>query len=142
MRKQKEIKLDEERSITIKEMRLKDVLRFGNSILEMAENFNVIGLKAEFQRVVEATTDKNIDFFLELSFSELEEFEKVFMEINSPFLARLDQFKIKQIVEQIVKDKIQEALASLDLPEKKQEEPKKALEVEQKQIQEQANLIN
>jgi len=95
MRKSEKIKINE-KEVEIKELRVKDVYKFGSRLAEQKDTLGVKEVKSIIEEVLPEVSDLSADELLELSFSDVDVLEEAFWKVNKSFLKRLDQLGIKE----------------------------------------------
>lgn len=132
MQKLKEVRFEDGRKITLKEIRVKDIMQFSPDIKRLTEGFSLNELFGLGGKLLETLSDLKKEDIAELSFSEIEEIEKAFMEINAPFFRRSSQVKelakkvgieelLRNILKAFRKDFLQNALNSVQQSQASQE---------------------
>ena len=101
MRKQENLKINDKKVI-IKELRVKDVYKFGSRLSNLKDGVQVADLTGIVQEILPEISNISSEELLELSFSELEEIEKCFWEVNKSFLRQLDRLGIKDKVKKMI----------------------------------------
>jgi len=94
MRKSETIKIDN-KEVEIKELRVKDVYKFGSRLAGQKDNLGVKEVRDIVEEVLPEVSNLSADELLELSFSDLDALEEAFWKVNKSFLKRLDQLGIK-----------------------------------------------
>lgn len=111
MRKQEKIKIND-KNIIIKELRVKDIYKFGSKLSKLKDGVKIEDLKGVIEEILPEVSDLNSDDLMELSFSELEELETIFWKVNESFLRRLDQLGIKGKILKAVKTDLVETVST------------------------------
>jgi len=91
MRKQKSIKVNDELTATVFEIRPRDLYELAPALQELGENFSVQAIVSVAPDVVKRLTTLTLDQVIDLSFSEIDTVEAALREINTSFLKRLGQ---------------------------------------------------
>jgi len=94
MRKQEIIKIGD-KDVVVKELRVKDVYKFGSRLSGLKDGVQIADLEGIVQEILPDISNLEKEELLELSFSDLEQLEQVFWKVNKSFLKRLDQLGIK-----------------------------------------------
>ena len=113
MRKTKPIKIDE-REITIRELRVKDIRK----ILEAAENQDV-DIPKQIEKLLPLVTDLKLKEIEDMAPSELKILWDAFREVNSDFLALTGRLGIGEALKDFVRKNLIDAFADLsneDMP--------------------------
>ena len=101
MRKQEKLLIND-KEIIVQELRVKDVYKFGSRLSELKDGVQVADLKGIVEEVLPEVSNIKAEELMDLSFSELEELEKAFWNVNKSFLKRLDQLGIKDKIKNII----------------------------------------
>ena len=88
MQKLTTVKLSDDKLVEIRELRLKDVVRFGAELTKLTEHFNLSDLGQTATEIFTIVTSLQPAEVLDLTFTDLELVEAAFKEVNAPFLRR------------------------------------------------------
>jgi hypothetical protein len=102
-RKSATIKLDD-KEITIKEMRVKDVIAFFNEVQET--NNSIPALIEAAKKLMPAFIDVDADYLLELAPSEIKGIWEKFKEVNTDFFDVLKGLGIMDLLDKIKTDMV------------------------------------
>jgi len=114
MRKSKTLELEvikndatEKKKITVKELRVKDVLQFFDG-LSISDAKDTAGFLALASKILPLTTDDlTFEDFKDFTPSEIKEIYEAFKEVNSVFFSMLGQLGLDKVLEELQQQIIQ-----------------------------------
>lgn len=111
MRKTKKVDLGEGRFVEIKELTMRQILSLEGMVTEITTNFTFSKILESGFAVSEMVAGLTHEQTLDLAFSEVEQIESAFKEVNAAFLKRLSQlntlserFQVKEVLSNLWKE--------------------------------------